>query len=82
MAGVFRRGDCADGARPVGIVAVAGEGGITDAAVPQLRCTAHLHAVAALFSLAIPIGFLTSQFLAARRKDYGTRFRRDNHQAT
>jgi hypothetical protein len=38
--------------------------------------------VAPLFLLATPIEFLTSQFLAARRKDHGTRFHRDNHQAT
>jgi hypothetical protein len=82
MDGVFHCGDCADGPRPIGIVAVAGEGSITDVGVPELRCTLHLPAVAHLFLLATPIEFPTSQFLAARRKDHGTRFHRDNHQAT
>ena len=72
MDGVFHCGDCVDGPRPVGIDAIAGEGSITDAGVPEPGCTLHLRAVAPLFLLATPIEFLASQFLAARGKDHGT----------
>lgn len=82
MASVLHCGDCADGPRPVGIVAVAGEGTITDADVPEPGCTLHLRVVAPLFLLTTPIEFLILQFSAARHKDHGTRFHRDNHQAT
>ena len=82
MAGVFHRGDCADGPRPAGIVALAGEGSIAVAGLPERGCTLHLPAVAHLFLLGTSIEFLTWQFLATRRKDHGTRFRRDNYKAT
>ncbi len=82
MAGVFRRGDCADDPRPVGIVALAGETSITVDGLPEPGCTLHLPVVAHLFLLATLIEFLILQFSAARRKDHGTRFQRDNHKAT
>ena len=68
MAGVFHCGDCADGPRPVGIVALPGESSITVAGLPEPGCTLHLLAVARLFLLATLIGFPT-KFIAARRKD-------------
>jgi hypothetical protein len=82
MAGVFPCVDCADGPRPVGIVAVAGEGSIAVAGLPEPSGTLHLPAVAHLFLLTTLIEFLILQFSAARRKDHGTRFHRDNHKAT
>ena len=71
MAGVFHRGDCADGPRPVGIVALAGEGSIAVADLSEPGCTLHLPAVAYLFLLAArkrisQKGFLLLQFLATR----------------
>jgi len=82
MAGVFHCGDCVDGPRPVGIVALEGESSITVAGLPEPGCTLHLPAVAHLFLLTTLIEFLILQFSAARRKDHGTRIHRDNHKAT
>jgi hypothetical protein len=81
MAGVFHCGDCADGPRPVGIVALAGESSIAIAGLPEPGCTLHFPAMAPLFLLATSIDFPALQFLAARNKDHGTRFYRDNHKA-
>jgi hypothetical protein len=82
MAGVFHRVHCADGPRPVGIVAVEDEGSITNAGLPELGCTFHVHALARLFLLATLVEFLTLQFVAPRRKEHGSRFHRDKHEAT
>ena len=68
MAGVFSCFDCADGLRPVGIIALAGEGSITDADLPELGCTLHVHALAHLFLLATLIEFLTLQFVNSEAK--------------
>ena len=82
MAGVSPCGDCADGPRPVGIVALAGKSSITVAGLPESGLTLHLPAVAHLFLLTSFIEFLILQFSEARRKNHGTRFRHDNHKAT
>jgi hypothetical protein len=68
VAGVFHRGDCADGPRPVGLVALAGEGSITDADLPELGCTLHVRALAHFFLLATLIEFLTLQFVNSEAK--------------
>ncbi len=68
MAGVFHRGDCADGPRPVGIVADAGETSITVAGLPEPGSTLHLPAVASLFLLEALIEFLIPQFLGSEAK--------------
>jgi hypothetical protein len=81
MARVFHCGYCADGPRPIGIVALADEGSITVAGLPEPGCTFHLPAVAYLFLLVNFIELLALQFLAARNKDHGTRFHRHNHKA-
>ena len=82
MAGVFHCGDCADGPRTVGIVALAGETSITVAGLPEPGCALHFPAVAHLFLLTTLMEFLIPQFSAARRKEHGTRFHRDIHKAT